>query len=226
MASLKRRPGSPFWIACYARANGERAQVSTKQRSRDDALKVLVSLVNAEEHARRGTMTEAHAWRIISEIVERTSGEPLAFYTVADWLREWLSGKEQTKAKGTHVRYSKVVGDFVAHLGKRAELNLQHITPKDIREFRDKEREKGKSGKTCNLAIKTLVGAFNSAVRQGYITSNPARALEALKHKAAERGSFSPAHVEDLLKVATSKICMERFSLATTPEPDFKTWQT
>src|SRR5581483_11359204 len=81
MPSLKKRPGSPYWVCCYTKANGERTQRSTKQRVRESAWKVCLEFANAEQRAKNGTLTEAHARRVIGEIVERTLGEPLAFYT-------------------------------------------------------------------------------------------------------------------------------------------------
>ena len=202
MSSLKRRPGSPYFVACYAKAGGERIQVSTKQKSRDAAMKVLLAFVEAEEHARRGTLTEATARRIISHIVERTAGEPLQFYTAETWFREWVAGKGQTKSAGTHERYAHVIEGFLAHLGKRAQLNLQHLTPKDVSSFRTKELTAGKSPKTANLAVKTISAGFNAALRQGYLPSNPARALDSLKHTATEKGMFTQEQVEALLAVA------------------------
>ena len=202
MSSLKRRLGSPYFVACYTKADGERIQVSTKQRNREAAMKALLSLVEAEAKARSGTLTEAAARRIISEIVERTSGEPLQFYTAGTWFREWVAGKGQTKSEGTHRRYAHVIEGFLAHLGKRAELNLHHLTPKDVSSFRDKERAAGKSPKTANLAVKTISSGFHAALRQGYITSNPARALDSLKHTAAVKGMFTQDQVEALLAVA------------------------
>ncbi len=204
MASIKKSPHGPYWICCYRKANGERTQRSTKQEDKDQAWKVCLAWDEAERKAGQGILTEAQARRVISEIVERTTGEPMNFYTAKSWLQEWLSGKEQTKSAGTGTRYSKVIKDFIEHLDKRADLNIAHITPRDVKTFRDAESKAGKSGKTVNLAVKIIGGAFNAARRQGLVQANPAEALEALPHKAASKGMFTSEQVENLLASAPS----------------------
>ncbi len=204
MSSIKRRPGSKYWICCYTKSNGERTQVSTKQKDRDNGWTVCLAFVEAERKARNGELTQAQARRVIGEIVERTVGEPLSFHSTEAWLREWMAGKQQTKAAGTSERYSHVVDDFIAHLGKRAAKNIAHLTPNDIRTFRESERAQGKSGKTCNLAVKVIGGALNAARRQGFIPTNPAEALEALPHKSATKGIFTPEEVGNLVANAST----------------------
>jgi integrase len=205
MASIKTRPGSPYWICCYRKANGERTQRSTKQEDKDKAWEVCLAWAEAERKAGQGVLTEAQARRVISEIVERTTGEPLSFYTVESWLREWLAGKQQTKSEGTGIRYAHVIEDFITHLGKRAALNIAHITPREVKTFRDKELKAGKAPKTCNLSVKVIGGAFNAARRQGLITTNPAEALESLQHQAESKEAFTGEQLADLLAAAPSE---------------------
>ena len=205
MASIKERPGSPYWICCYRKANGERTQRSTKQEKKDKAWEVCLAWAEAERKAGQGVLTEAQARRVISEIVERTVGEPLHFYTAESWLREWMAGKKQTRSEGTSIRYAHVIEEFIKHLGKRAALNIAHIAPRDVKTFRDEETKAGKSGKTANLAVKIIGGAFNAARRQGLVQSNPAEAMEALPHKAESKEVFTNEQVADLLAAATSE---------------------
>ena len=205
MASLKRSPHGPYWICAYTKANGERAQRSTKQADKDRAWAVCLAWADAEDKARAGTLTEAQARRVITEIVERTTGEPLGFYTAEGWLREWLAGKQQTKKAGTFIRYEHVIEGFIGHLGKRAALNIAHIQARDVKGFRDKELTAGKAGKTANLAVKIVGGAFNAARRQGLIPVNPAEALESLPQQTAEKGTFTDEQVASLLESAPSE---------------------
>lgn len=182
----------------------------------------------AAQLARSGQLVEAQAREVLKGIMTRAGGaETLAFYTVESWLNGWLASKEQARSEGTHERYAHVVKTFLTHLGRRAQLNLQHISPKDIASFRDREQEAGKSAKTCNLAVKTISAALNVALRQGYIPSNPALALETLKHKAAEKGTFTSEQVEDLLSATTRPLRQTgavRFFLPTTRVRGFRTW--
>lgn len=196
------RGRSPFWVCCYTSGSGQRLKKSTKQTDRKKALEVCLSIERAEGHAKNGTLTEQTAKKIIGEILERTTGEPLHSFTAGDWFNEWLAGKTQTKSAATAERYKQVTRDFLESLGGRAKLSLAHITPRDIRTYRDAELAAAKSPKTANISVKIVSAAFNAALRQAYLTSNPCTALEHLPEETAERGTFTPAHVARLVKAA------------------------
>ena len=202
MASLWKREKSPFWFCCFTSADGQRLKKSTKQRERKKAWEVCLAIERAENCAKNGSLTEQTAKKIIGEIVERTTGEPLHHYAACDWFSEWLAGKTQTKSTATAERYKQVTRDFLESLGKRAQLSLAHITPKDIRTYRDAELAAGKSPKTANISVKIVSSVFNSALRQGYIASNPCTALERLPEKTAERSTFTSKQVEKLVSAA------------------------
>src|SRR6266436_4925165 len=104
MATLTKdsRKRSPHWICCYTAADGRRLKKSTKQKDRGKALEVCLALERAERMAADGTLTETRARELIGEVLERTTGASLPFYTAETWLRDWLRGKEIAKAKNTH----------------------------------------------------------------------------------------------------------------------------
>jgi integrase len=173
---------------------------STKQRDRKKAWEVCLAIERAENHARNGTLTERAAKKIIGEILERTTGEPLHNYKVQDWLNHWLEMKEQVRASKTTARYRQVIRDFIASLGNRANLALSHMTPKDILTYRNSIIAANKTARTANLSVKVVSAAFNAAVRQHIIESNPATALETLPVKTEERATFTPAQVSKLVR--------------------------
>ena len=167
MPSLRKdsRGRSPFWICCYTSASGQRLQKSTKitikplkgenrkngspktvADKRAEALEVCLAIERAENHAKNGTLTEQQAKKIIGEILERTTGEPLRNYKVCDWLAHWLEMKGQVRAGKTMDRYRQVIRDFIASLGNRANLALSHITPKDLLAYRNSITKSGKGG--------------------------------------------------------------------------------
>src|SRR5439155_10179740 len=174
------RARSPFWICCYTSATGQRLKKSTKQTDRKKAWEVCLAIERAQNHAKNGSLTEQAAKKIIGEILERTTGEPLHNYRVRDWLAHWLEMKEQVRAGKTMDRYRQVIRDFIASLGDRANLGLSHITPKDVLIYRNSIIAANKTARTANLSVKVVSAAFNAAVRQHIIESNPATALETL----------------------------------------------
>jgi len=202
MPSLWKREKSPYWVCCYTSADGQRLKKSTKQADRKRAWEVCLSIERAERFAKNGTLTEQAAKKIIGEIVERTTGEPLHHYSTVDWFNEWQAGKAQAKSAATAERYKQVAREFLGSLANRAELSLTHITPKDIRAYRDAELAAGKSPKTANLSVKIVSAAFNAALRQGYLASNPCTALDSLREETAERSTFTSEQLTKLVNAA------------------------
>jgi integrase len=202
---------SPYWIACYTAADGRRLKKSTKETVRAKALEMALTLERAETMAARNTLTETRARELIGEVLERTSGESLPFYTAESWLRDWLRGKEVSKSAGTHVKYSHTVDGFLSHLGKRAKLNLAAIGSKDIAGYRDAQISSGKHPNTVHYLVKQLRIPFNAARRQGIITHNPAESVELPGKMKTEDGGdatrdvFTPEQIKALLDAATAK---------------------
>jgi integrase len=223
MPSLRQdaRARSPYWVCCYTGATGQRLQRSTKIRIRPlkgekrkdgspktvadkkaEAWEVCLGIERAESHAKNGTLTEQQAKKIIGEILERTTGEPLHNYKVRDWLNHWLEMKEQVRSGKTMDRYRQVIRDFTASLGNRANFALAHLIPKDLLTYRNSIVAAKKTARTANLSLKVVSAALNAALRQGYIPSNPATAVESLPVKSEERATFTPAQVVKLVRTA------------------------
>jgi integrase len=215
------RARSPFWICCYTNAIGRRLKKSTKvsikplkgEKRKDgspktvadkkrEAWEVCLGIERAESLAKNGTLTEQQAKKIIGEILERTTGEPLHNYKVRDWFAHWLDMKEQVRSGKTMDRYRQVIRDFMASLGNRANLALAHITPKDVLMYRNSILAAKKTPRTANLSVKVVSAALNAALRQGFIPSNPATAVESLPVKAEERATFTPAQISKLVRAA------------------------
>ena len=213
MATLVKdsRGRSRYYVCCYTAADGRRLKKSTKQTDRAKALEVCLALERAEGMAARGTLTETRARELIGEVLERTSGDTLPFYTAEGWLRDWLRGKEISKSEGTHVKYAHTVERFIEHLGSRAKINVSAVSPKDIATFRDAEIANGKNPNTVRYLIKHLRIPFNAARRQGLPIHNPAESVElpaaAKTDDGAEtsRDPFSLQQIKALLDAAVAK---------------------
>ena len=213
MATLVKdcRGRSPYYVCCYTAADGRRLKKSTKQTDRAKALEVCLALERAEGMAAHGTLTEARARELIGEVLERTCGDTLPFYTAEAWLRDWLREKQISKSEGTHVKYSRTIESFINHLGSRSKINVSAISPKDIATFRDAEIASGKNPNTVRYLIKHLRIPFNAARRQGLLIHNPAESVElpaaAKTDDGAEtsRDPFSLQQIKALLDAAVAK---------------------
>jgi integrase len=197
MASLTKdsKGRSPYWIACYTAADGRQLKKSTKQTDRKKALEVSLALERAEDLAKKGTLTETRTRELLAEVLERTTGETLPFFTAEGFLRDWLNGKEVSKAASTFINYSQTVNSFLAHLGKRAKLSIAAITPKDVSTFRDVQIASGKNPNSVRVTLKHLRVPFNAARRQGIIITNPAEAVELPTATKNEDGSDAARHI-------------------------------
>ena len=205
MASLTKdsRKRSPFWICCYTSADGRQLKVSTKKTDRKRAWEFCLSIERAEELGRDRLLTEQHAKKILSEILERTTGTSIRSDTVEQWLTHWLDMKQRVRSAHTMLRYRQVLRDFQASLGHKAKLPLAHITSKDVLKYRDSITNAGKTARTANLALAVISTALNAAVKQHLIETNPATALENLAIKFEEKGTFTPQQVSKLVSTAS-----------------------
>ncbi|MDB4797178.1 tyrosine-type recombinase/integrase [bacterium] len=158
----------------------------------------------ASQQARKSVLTEIQARKVVSDIVERASGEPIIFHTIIEWFQNWLEMKGEIKSKRTHERYKGVIDEFLKFLGNKAKRNLTLLTQKDIHGFRLGLKKDGLSNTSCNQSIKILSTSLNAALRQGIIPMNPAAAIESLPKEESVRQPFTPSQIKATLKVASS----------------------
>jgi integrase len=205
MASIHKDPRgkSPFWYCAYRLPNGKRTFRSTKLTDRKAAEEFCRRLEYASHESKSGRLIEMRARELISEIVEHATGEPLRNYTAEEWLREWLQGKKATKAEGTFLKYENAINGFLVSLGNRAKFNVNHIAPRDVLKWRDAQILDGKNPSTANDHVKIVRMAFTSARRQGFITHNPAEAVEMLPEDTdPARQPFTVEQVQAILRAA------------------------
>src|SRR4051794_4427828 len=105
MASVWKRSNSPYWVGCFTSGDGQRVKKSTKQTNRQKAVSVCLEWEHAAKQARQNTLTETQARKVVSDIYERATGEPVVFHTSEEWLLNWLADKRKSKAEGTFHKY-------------------------------------------------------------------------------------------------------------------------
>lgn len=204
MPSLTKDPlaRSPFWICCYTSADGRRLKKSTKKRDRAEAWEVCLALERAEALAREGKLTEQLMKKLISEVLERTTGAPLQDLMTGEWLAQWAAGPAENRSKATTVRYQQVIRDFTASLGPRVNVSISQITPADISDYRDAVLKAGRTPRTANLNLKVLSAAFNAALKQGCIETNPCVGLKRLPEEEPARETLTPGQIAALVHAA------------------------
>jgi integrase len=205
MASVRKHPKSNFWSACFRDSNGIRTTRSTKTADKRLALKTALAWEDAASKAGSGRLIEAQARAVVNSIMEHAGHEAITFYKTRDWLNEWLEDKSVSREASTTAKYKQVVDRFLNHLGQRANQGLAHVTPSDIRSFRDLLHEEGRAASTVNQIIaKVLSASFAKACRLGYIPTNPCAAVEPLKKITTEASVFTIQQVKQMLGACPS----------------------
>ena len=204
MASLRRKPNSRFWIACYTDQNGAQCQRSTKTTARPLAQKIADKF----EAAYRMKLTEAQARSVVSDIYEDVRGDVLFHATARAFLTGWLASKEIETSSGSYKRYVNAVDKLLDFLGDRADRDIAYVDKKDLLALRDKTAAE-LSRSTANTDLKILRIAFAQAVSDGLRIDHPGKAVKLLKIRkeadAPERRPFTEAEVKEALAAATGE---------------------
>lgn len=204
MASLHKDPRgkSPFWFCALTFPDGKRTFRSTKQRDRKKAWEICLKWDKAILQAKEGILTEIQSRKLLDDIRETVGQSPLQNVKTQDFLTQWTTSKETTKAAGTAKRYRHTIETFLQHIGRKASQPLSALIPSDIETFRDLQIKEGKSAATANMVVKTLRIPLNLAKRQGFLLSNPAEAVELLQKQSASRETFTIDQLKHLLESA------------------------
>lgn len=206
MASVFKRPNSPFFFCAYYGADGRRLKKSTKRKNRTEAMQVCMGWANAAAQARNRNLTAAQARKVLAEMVELATGESLTAYTLEGWIAEWDANKAGSSTPSTMLRYRQVMRDFMEHLGDRAKAPITSITSGDITKFRDNLRKGGRAVSTCNTVIKKILSVpFESARKLGYIPVNPVAGVDQLKDGGKTRISIREPFTAAEVKALVSK---------------------
>lgn len=202
MASLRKRPASPYWVACYTDPDGKRTQRSTGTTDRREAQRIANHFEDAATEGRERLLTEVRARRVIADIYAMANRDTLPSTTIRDFFTSWLKRKELEAGEKTHIRYGVTLQQFLKFLGSRADKDLTHLNSRDVSAFRD-ELALNLTPSTVNTSLKILRAALNQAKRDGLVDLNEAERVTLLKSRSSStRGPFSPEELRKILAVA------------------------
>lgn len=200
MASVRRVPKSPYWIAKF-RDGDTVTYRSTKQRIKSDALRMALDWERLAKQTTLGEITQATAIKFANELLERVGQEPVGKISTSEFAADWL--KRGLKADTTRKRYESVVKAFLKFIGpRRAKAAIGSLTTDEVERFRDDEMAKGKTASTAVFGVKVLRALFESAKRKSQRLDNPADGVEAIPVTQQERRPFTDDQITELLSKA------------------------
>lgn len=118
MASInKQKDWSKYWIAQFLRPDGRWVSSTTKQTDRGAAQRLAFEWDGVAVTAAEWSPAGAAVGRITRQIIERVTRCKIESVSITDFLHQWVSRMEATRAPRTACRYGERGGAFLAYLG-------------------------------------------------------------------------------------------------------------
>ena len=198
MASLRRVPGSRYWIACFTDKGGKRRQKSTKETDRKKAQRIA----DGYEKVSRTRMATAQVQRVIAGLYQEVTGNEMPSAITREYFERWLDRREPEVASSTNTIYRARARDLLESLGPKADRDLNEITKQDILNFRTAELDRV-SAKTTNHGIRFLRMVFKSAREDGLVLDNPTEFVRPVKlPNESKRRAFTMDELNAVLREA------------------------
>ncbi|MSU32199.1 MAG: hypothetical protein EXS25_06005, partial [Pedosphaera sp.] len=165
MASIHRRPRSPYWHGAFRQA-GKLVLRSTGSSDRAIARRIADEWEQIARQAEAGTHIEQQTREVIIGILKRANVESYSIKSpaVKAFLEAWLASKLSALAKGSAWSYQKSVVGFLTWAGKKASMPIAAIQSQDARAYIASLQSANYASKTVSVYGKVLRSAFKQAV--------------------------------------------------------------
>ena len=169
------------------------------------AERVALAFEDAAREGKAGLLTEQKARKTIADVFSLANKGNMPSSTIRAFLDSWLKRKELEATEKTHQRYARVIELLVRFLGSRANLDITHLTSKEVGAFRDHLANKLTVG-TVNISIKVVRAALAQARRDGLVDVNEGQRVTLLKRtKGFERRPFTLDELKRILEAANDE---------------------
>lgn len=209
MGSLHKRSDgrSPFWWAKWYGPDGRQMWRSTKCLIRSDAAQVLTEWEKVTNRARAGSLTVEQVRKVAADIYFRATGDTMKRQTVHEYLDGWMKRKGLELADTSAAAYLQVATEFLKYLGARANRDMGLVTRDQVSAWRN-----GVAGRvsaaTANKQAKIMRSAWNQAIKDGVVTSNPFSKMDCVKDPKkdkTERRAFTLPELRRILAAASGE---------------------
>jgi integrase len=229
MATLYKKPNSPFYYAQYFNADGKRVSKSTGTTQKREADRIAAGFETEERDTRKKANQLPKAFAVILETVTReaASGD-LTLARAAEFVHrlhklanpefkesslkefwtDWITEQKRHVGESTATGYEHDLELFTVALGQRImNAPVNALTTDQVNVAIDKSKKAGKGkGKatrkasTVNKALASLRRVMETAVAKGVATHNPAKQSRSLRQEdSTERAPFTVAEIRAML---------------------------
>ena len=223
MATLYKKPNSPFYYAQYFNADGKRVSKSTsctkkreaeriaagfESRERDDRNKAsqlpkafAVILETVAREAATGNLTLARSEEFVHRL-HRLANPDFQESSLAEFWAEWVTEQRRHVGESTANGYDQDLDLFTAALGSRImSAPVNALTTDQVNAAIDKVKKKGdRRASTINKALASLRRVMDCAIAKEKATHNPAKQSRALTQTdSIERAPFTVAEIRAML---------------------------
>jgi integrase len=158
----------------------------------------------AAKRASEGRLTEQQARIILSDLVEAVTGKAIEFHSIAESFNNWLEGREGSIGDGTLKAYQGVISRFLKYLGDRSNLHLEHLSLKDLIDYRKSLQADEITSRRCNYHLGIISTCLREACNHGLIRYNPATAVTKLDEDKVTKEVFTTQQIAALLNASPS----------------------
>jgi integrase len=203
MASIHRRPNSPYYHAAWRTQTGKLNLRSTKQTDRARAMDIALSWERAEKMAGADMLTEVQCRKVVADILARCdNGETFRQISIAAWFEAWLESRSAKVSAGSAKTYRFAVDSLLSFLGDRANRPLETLRADDIEAWVAARLEEN-APPTVALYGGIIRGSLTKARKEGLIIRNVAESVELPDKKdGIKRTTFTAAEIKILIDAA------------------------
>ena len=202
MASIHRKPNSPFWHAAFYLPDGRRTQRSTGTANRKKALAIALEYDKAARTGRQGLLTDQKAREAIASIYAIANADLLPTSTVGEYLDRWLKVKTIETKDSTVAEYSKTAERLKKILGPKVNRPMDAVTVNDALRFRDGLADI-LAPATANKYLKIARVIWNDAGRESMAGDNPFAKVKILDTQGSTRRGFTLDQVKAIYNLAS-----------------------
>jgi integrase len=196
MASIRLKPNSKYYVACYTDKQGIQRQKSTKTADK----KLAAKIADAWEAPYRDKRTVTQLRKTFSGIAEEIGTKLNLSLSVREYFNRWLQEIRGETGAGTYTRYKQIVRDSLHVLGAQADQPLDELDRSAIIQLRQAIAERS-SARNSNIYLKVLRRVFRASVDDGVRSDDPTRKIRFLDEEEPDRAERRPFTEDELRRL-------------------------